>query len=66
MTPSQSIGTEARDAYWDQIIAEMAPADATELDVDAEFSSLARAFSDVEDGDMIGVGCFECSEQRRA
>lgn len=41
------------------------PPAASELDVDAEFSGSGRAFSDVEDGDMIGVGCYSCSEARR-
>lgn len=40
------------------------PPDATDLDVEAEFASEGRAFSDREDGDTIGVGCVRCSTRR--
>jgi hypothetical protein len=40
----------------------LAPADATELDVDAEFSARGRAFGDEDE--MVGVGCYECSKER--
>ena len=36
--------------------------DASELDVDAEFSSQGRAFG-TED-EMVGVGCWRCSRER--
>lgn len=42
----------------------LAPEGASELDVDAEFSSAARSFSDVEEGDPIGVGCYPCSRRQ--
>lgn len=42
------------------------PPDWDELDVDAEFASEGRSFSDVEDGDPIGVGCIKCSARRHA
>jgi hypothetical protein len=42
----------------------LGPADWDELDVDAEFASEGRSFSDVEDGDPIGVGCVKCSRER--
>jgi hypothetical protein len=39
------------------------PEDA-EMDADAEFASAGRSFSDVEDGDPIGVGCYSCSRKQ--
>ena len=44
----------------------LVPDGSDELDVDAAFSSDARFFSDVEDGDPIGVGCYRCSRKVRA
>lgn len=41
-----------------------APRGSSELDVDAEFSSAGRSFSDVEDGDPIGVACYRCARKR--
>lgn len=40
------------------------PEGATDLDVDAEFSSQGREFAEYEDGDPIGVGCYRCSSAR--
>jgi hypothetical protein len=40
----------------------LAPADASELDVDAEFSAQGRAFGDEDE--MVGVGCSKCSRAR--
>lgn len=41
-----------------------APRGSDELTVDAEFSSAGRSFSDVEDGDPIGVACYRCARER--
>jgi hypothetical protein len=47
------------------VVADQRPEDA-ELDADAEFASAGRSFSDVEDGDPIGVGCYPCSRKQWA
>lgn len=42
----------------------LAPADATELDVEAEFSGAARAFGSYDD--VEGVACYRCARARRS
>jgi hypothetical protein len=42
----------------------LAPEGSTALDVDAEFAAAGRSFSDVPDGDPIGVGCHACSRKQ--
>lgn len=37
-----------------------------DLDVDAEFASEGRSFSDVADGEQVGVGCTACSRMQWA
>jgi hypothetical protein len=39
----------------------LAPADATDLDVDEEFSARGRAFGNEDE--MVGVGCPACSRK---
>lgn len=46
--------------------AVLAPENATELDVDAEFASAGRSFADVEDGDPIGVACYRDARKQWA
>jgi hypothetical protein len=40
----------------------LAPPDADELDVDAEFASVGRGFG--SDDEQVGVGCYRCSRRR--
>jgi hypothetical protein len=40
----------------------LAPADADELDVDAEFSAEGRGFGD--ENEQVGVGCYRCSRRQ--
>lgn len=41
-------------------------ADWDELDIDAAFAAQGRSFSDVDDGDPIGVGCVKCARKQWA